>query len=56
MLTPCDPPYLVPDPDNADTIDINKERLSVATWGKCNETKFNGLVDYIKALASKTSR
>lgn len=49
-MTDCPQPYLVPDPETANRIEINVERIEVAKWGKCNETKFHGLRDFLRGM------
>lgn len=53
LLQDCSAPYLVPDPNTQDSVQINEERLSVAEWGKCNEIKFHGVRDYLRRLVAK---
>ena len=52
LLQDCEAPVLVPDPDNANAEQINEERLSVAQWGKCNQTKFWSIRDWVRRLQS----
>lgn len=50
LMTDCPEPQLVADPETATHTEINVERVEVAKWGKCNETKFHGLRDFIRGM------
>lgn len=53
QLTKCPSPQLVADPTKADDTALQLEKLSVGEWGKCNETKFEALVDWFRKLKAK---
>lgn len=52
-MTPCPEPYLVPNPDDASSQEINVERVSVAQWGACYKLKFNGLVQFYRDRSNR---
>jgi hypothetical protein len=53
LMQDCPQPWLVPDPETQDSEQINSERISVAQWGKCNQTKFRTLRTYVRASSPR---
>lgn len=48
LLRKCPKPILVADPEKPQPGEIETERVNVAAWGGCNETRYEGLSDWVE--------
>ena len=50
QLQTCPDPALVPDPAKASDTDLALERISVASWGACNKSRLDSLIDWCRKV------